>query len=812
MNDSEQLQRERGLSAVPVKESESTNLSLKNQPLLQEILTQSNDAISVKDLHGSYLLVNKKAAELLGKAVDEIVGLHDQDFYLPEETEKRRKLDREVVESRNIHQSEELVHPGGRRMILLTKRIPLFNLQSEIFAVLAIARDVTEHRDSIQRLKNSEERLKLAQAAGDVGTWDWDLLTDSATCSPQYFQLYGLPPSSSLLSYDEWLSCVHPEDRERASQEVKQALEGSGRYHSEFRVIWPDGSVHWLSSRATVIRYNGDRATQMIGAQIDVTERKRIEEMLNRDRADLENLVAEKTRQLSESNQALLQSEAQLKALFEGIDDAVFVHDECGEIIECNEASCRRLGYPKEELIGMRTSDIDAPEFASGFESRLAVQLQRTRLRCEGVHRCKDGTLIPVDIVTSVIKFEGRDAILAVVRDLSEIKNAEEKRRELERQVQHAQKLESLGVMAGGIAHDFNNLLMGILGNVDLMLNQVSADAPEYKLAEDVRITAQRAGELCNQLLAYSGKGRIVIEPVDVNRMLLEMGNMLGISLSKKAELAYDLKNDIPAVEGDLAQLRQIIMNLITNASESLEDQSGTIIISTDTVGSIPDSQAGSLFGDNLVAGEYVVVRVTDTGKGMDQCTCERIFEPFFSTKETGRGLGLAAVLGIVRGHGGALHVSSELNVGTTFEVFLPASSLVAEEPKDTSLDKEWHPSGTILLVDDEEIVRNVARQMVEKIGFDVLVACDGLEALEIYNSRKEDIVGILLDLSMPRLSGFETLTELRRLECDVPIILSSGYSEQELTSAEIAATSVEFIQKPYKVQDLQSKLRKVLA
>ncbi|MBS3821711.1 MAG: response regulator, partial [Phycisphaerae bacterium] len=379
-------------------------------------------------------------------------------------------------------------------------------------------------------------------------------------------------------------------------------------------------------------------------------------------------------------------------------------------------------------------------------------------------------------------------------------------------QIQHAQKLESLGVLAGGIAHDFNNLLVGILGNADLALTELSPVSPARESVQQIEISARRAADLCRQMLAYSGKGRFVIEPIDLSEVVEEMGHMLTVAISKNVVLKYNLPDDLPAVMADATQIRQVVMNLITNASEAIGDRSGVISVSTNAMECTQECLDEAYAAEDLSPGMYVALEVSDTGCGMDAETLAKLFDPFYTTKFTGRGLGLAAVLGIIRGHGGAIKVDGEPGRGSTFTVLLPASAESAVcRPAQNDADDAWQGKGTILLADDEETIRAVGKRMLEHLGFDVLTATDGRQALDILDEHRRRITAVILDLTMPRLSGEEAFRELRQRKIDVPAIMSSGYNEQEVAERFLGKGMAGFIHKPYQIHQLQAVLRDVI-
>ncbi len=411
-----------------------------------------------------------------------------------------------------------------------------------------------------------------------------------------------------------------------------------------------------------------------------------------------------------------------------------------------------------------------------------------------------------------LMRFVSGNISLAVER-----KKAEEERRGLEAQVRHTQKLESLGVLAGGIAHDFNNLLTGILGNADMALMELNEKDPASESLRAIRDTAERAADLSRQMLAYSGKGRFIIEPIEINEVVSEMSHLLDASLSKSAIVRFDLEENLPLITGDATQIRQIIMNLMTNASDAIGDDNGVIALRTHATRCDRHELSQGYANEELPEGMYVCIEVEDTGTGMDEDTASRIFDPFFTTKFTGRGLGLAAVLGIVRAHKGTISVESSPGVGTTFRVLIPVSTdedaVAAVHDAVREPRSAWNSSGgTVLLVDDEPTVRRVTQQMLERAGFDVVTASDGLKAIEAYQKHSGSIVCVLLDLTMPNMGGEETFRELRKLDPDLRIILSSGYGEKEITGRFVGKGLAGFIQKPYLAAKLVTKVRDVLS
>jgi two-component system, cell cycle sensor histidine kinase and response regulator CckA len=405
------------------------------------------------------------------------------------------------------------------------------------------------------------------------------------------------------------------------------------------------------------------------------------------------------------------------------------------------------------------------------------------------------------------------ERLVGTVRDVTDDLREDEERAQLEFQMQQAQKLESLGVLAGGIAHDFNNLLVGILGNASLALLDLATDSPVRQSVAEIEHAAQRAAELTRQLLAYAGKGRFVVEAVDCSQIVREMTALLRTAVSRNAHVTLQLPDDLPPVEADVTQLRQVVMNLITNASDALPEHGGNIHIETGHVTIDAEFLATCVPGSDATPGSYVFVEVRDNGRGMDELVRSRIFDPFFTTKFTGRGLGLAATLGIVRGHRGAIQVHTKPGDGTSIRLLFPcATGSVPHAPPVSGMRATaWTASGEVLVVDDEPSVRTVARALLRRRGFTVSEAAGGREAIALVSEDPTRFRLVLLDLTMPDMDGEATLNEFRRVAPLLKVILMSGYNEQEVTRKFVGRGMAAFLQKPFRAEDLDSTARRVL-
>jgi two-component system cell cycle sensor histidine kinase/response regulator CckA len=406
--------------------------------------------------------------------------------------------------------------------------------------------------------------------------------------------------------------------------------------------------------------------------------------------------------------------------------------------------------------------------------------------------RHREGAISWLHDVTRIVR--GADGtpthFFGYVVDVTSRVAAEEQARELERRLLHAQKLESLGVLAGGIAHDFNNLLTGILGQASLARRVGKVDSITLESLEQIELLARRAAELTRQLLSYSGRGNVLVEPVDLGELVDETVSMLGLAVSRTTTLVVERGSSLPAIDADRAQIQQVVMNLLTNAGEALDGRAGRVTLRL-----------------RAEAGE-VLLEVEDTGRGLTEEVRQKLFDPFFTTKGAGRGLGLSAVLGIVRAHGGRIDVRSQPDVGSNFSVTFPASPSRPRRRADSLPPAPAQRQGTVLVVDDERAIRRSVRAILEHAGYRVLEAADGQEGLTVFDRHREAIALVLLDLTMPGMSGPETFVAIRE-RSKVPIVLTSGFSARHDAVIERASA---FLQKPYTADDLERTLAAVLA
>ena len=514
---------------------------------------------------------------------------------------------------------------------------------------------------------------------------------------------------------------------------------------------------------------------------------------------------------------ALRESEERFRGIVESTQAGYFRIDRDGRFQHVNEAWLRMHKYSTpDEVIGQHFSltqvDQDLERAQKAVEELLAGEAIPS---LEFARRCKGGAIGfhtfsagPVVADGEVLGLEG------FLIDTTDRKLAEKERQVLEAQIQHIQKLESLGVLAGGVAHDFNNLLAVIVNNAELITREPPGTRGIKKAVKEIKQASVRASELTNQMLVYAGKGRFTVEALSLNELLEETSRLLRVSISKKVDLKLNLADKLPPVDGDATQIRQVIMNLITNAGEAIGDNDGVITISTDVMVVAQRHVQEIYLGADLCEGRYVYLEVSDTGCGMAPETQAKVFDPFFTTHFAGRGLGLAAVLGIVQGHRGAVKVYSEPGKGATFTVLFPCSErkveLTSELQYAESVDR-WRGTGMILVVDDEESFCSGIKMLLEDSGFTVLTAADGQEAIEVFREHTDEISVVLLDLIMPRMNGEKAFHELRRIKSDIDIILCSGYNQQEALGEFTDKGLAGFIKKPFEFEELIQKLRAIL-
>jgi len=781
------------LRGVMIDQSEQKQAALalrESESLRRSIMDNSPDYVAMVDLDGRILFINQTGPHLAEK---DVLGFTIYDHAPAEFHGAIRDCFARVAQSGESDHFETEYHAPDGDVAVFAFRVGPFFKDGKVTSLILNSTNITEQKQAEANLRESERRLELAVTGGDLGLWDWNISTGELFFSERWAQNleYSLDEIEPQLSV--WASLVHPDDRQRAMDAMVSHLKGIAPvYVSEHRMKTKSGKWKWVLGRGKVVERDvqGGRATRASGTQIDIDDRKR-------------------------TTEALQHSEALRRSITDSSPDHVMLLDADGTIQFINRTIPE---YTVEQVLGTKVYEYIPASFHEEVSACLSRVCQTAEPDSYVVdHYSPDGAVTIFESYVGPV-VEAGEVIAVVVhsRDITARRIEEQRRLQLEQRVLGAQKLESLGVMAGGVAHDFNNLLTGILGQAGLALDDLAEDSPAQDSIESIEKAARRAAELCRQLLVFAGRESFSTQAIELNSVVSEMTELLEAVVSKNAELQLELGEEFPRIDGDSAQIGRVVVNLITNASDAVADQSGSarnITIRTGSV-TIGELEAADAIPDTpLVPGQYAYLEVTDSGCGMDDETRKKIFDPFFSTKFTGRGLGLAAVLGIVRGHRGGIQISSRPQAGTTIRVLFPLSTKqqvpVPENRKPRTAPPTPKEAATILVVDDEEIVRAAAGRALERAGYRVLVAGDGREGVDVFKGHAEEVSAVLLDLTMPHRDGRETLAAIRRIRADVPVILSSGYEQQAGSADDHDLT--QFLQKPYRPHVLIQKLDGIL-
>ncbi len=654
---------------------------------------------------------------------------------------------------------------------------------------LGLGATVTRRARAEARLAASEARLDRVIDGAQLGLWDRDIISGHLTFNRRWTEMLGYQLDEVEPHERSWQRLIHPEDLPRVTSALESHLKGQTPfYETEHRLQTKDGGWKWVLTRGSVVqRDDQGRPLRVSGTHIDLTERKRAE--------------AERHRLLE---------------IIEATTDYVATMDLEGRTIYANGALLRLRGYAGLAVARGRPLSDNHPDWVVQLLFRNAIPAARARGFWHGETTMfdREGREFPVSQVLLVHRDDdNQPAFLStIIRDISRQKKAEVDRMETERRMLQAQKLESLGVLAGGIAHDFNNLLTTMLGNSSLARLDLPAESPAHQSLGQIERAAVRAAELCKEMLAYSGRSQLAATRVNLSALVEDTTQLLNVSISKKCVLKLELHRPLPGILADSTQIRQIIMNLVINASDAIGDRSGLIRVCTGLMRAERNYLEETFLSPDLPPGDYVFLEVNDNGCGMAPEVKARIFEPFYSTKFAGHGLGLAAVLGIVRSHHGTIKVYSEPGRGATFKLLFPAIAEGFPE-SEKSVDKvsAWRGSGLALVVNDEETVRAVTARTLESLGFTSLTAADGAEGVRLFREHAGQLRLVLLDLTMPHMNGEEAYRELHRINPAVPVVLMSGFTEKDTIDRFAGKALAGFIQKPFARDHLQEKLHAVL-
>ncbi len=789
------------------------------------IFEESVAAIYVFDGAKRFVDSNQAGLDLLGYSREELLTMSipdvDADPVVVQPAHSQL-----LAGDRIINYEHRLVRKDRRVITVLNNSRPLTNPQGVVIGMQSTLVDITERRRD-QEIGAARSRILLHAMTAQTSELLRTVLdeVEELTGSSMGF-FHFVDTDQTTISLQDWST--------RTVNEFCQTVGKGTQYPLERAGVWADcirqrrpvicNDYEKLAHRkgmpaghATVSRFisvpimRGNAIVAIVGVGNKKHDYTDADAQIVGRLADLCWDSIERRR----AEDALRESEERYKLITDHSPVAIGLHRD-GKFLHVNPAAVHLFhGTRAEDIIGHSVLDLVHPDYRSEVVERIRkaqVDGLPAGFREEKLV-CLDGAVIDAEVQGVAVEFQGQKTMLVFVNDITERKQAEQERMKFERQIQQTQKLESLGVLSGGIAHDFNNILMAVLGNAELALDEVSPTSPARESIAQIATAAHRAADLCRQMMAYSGKASFVKEPVDLCTLIQEMTHLLKTSISKKVIMNLNLASDLPAVHGDPSQLRQIVMNLIINASDAIGEQNGVITVSASTVLCDEDYLRSNELQDSLTAGHYVCLEVTDTGAGMDADTQARIFEPFFTTKFTGRGLGLSAVLGIVRTHKGALKLVSELGKGTTFKVFFPAfhQFVSSDQSVAPSVSVDTSKKGTVLMVDDEVMLLTLGRKMLERMGFAVLTAADGHEALELYRERKHEIDLVILDMTMPNMGGHEAFVELTRIDPDVRVIIASGHTAKDVSACFKERSPAGYLQKPFTLGKLRELIEGVI-
>jgi PAS domain S-box-containing protein len=756
----------------------------ESEERFRAIFHQAAVGVAQTGLDGHWLLLNDRFCEILGYSPIELRGKTFVDITHPDDREASRTAVQQLLSGEISSWSKEKryirkdgVTIWGRLFLSLVRD---GHKQPQYF--IAVLEDITEKISAERAFRDAEQRLTLAQDAAHLGVWDSDLRRNIITIRGKYAQLHGLPPDRTEIMREEWLNLIHPDDRERVEALRREARERTRGFDAEFRVIWPDGSVHWFRGKGTVLVDDSRRPIRSMGVIEDVTQRKQAEA-------------------------ALCESEERYRSLVVATSPFVWIADVNGEFNRPQPSWESYTGQSWAQHQGngwiAAVHPDDRARVADGWQRAVATRsLYEVEWRAwhaaSGQWRYCQTRGVPVRGSDGEVR-----EWIGAVTDVHD-------RKKLEAYLQKEDRLASLGILAGGIAHDFNNLLGGVEAQAELALAELDGGLHPQEELRAIRDVALRGSEIVRQLMVYAGKESAVVGPVDLSWIVKEMIELLKVSVSKHAVVETDLGKDLPTVQADAAQLRQIVMNLVTNASEAIGDRDGVILVTTRRL-TLTRKFAG--VSGTLPDGDYLTLEVSDTGQGIPPEIQARVFDPFFTTKSTGHGLGLAVVHGIVRGLGGAIHVASEPGKGTTFQVLLPCAETKAEATSDTVFGCETSAPHsqecTVLVVEDEGPLRQAVVKTLRKTGFEVFEAPDGSVAIDLLRANADKIDLILLDMTIPGASSSQVASEVARVRSDIRVILTSAYSQEMLTVPLSTTQIYGFVRKPFQLGDLVNTLRR---
>jgi len=634
-----------------------------------------------------------------------------------------------------------------------------------------------ERRDAETALKDNQKRLDLALYASRMGVWSWEVEQDSFRGDERICEILGADPERPPLDLAGFLSHVHHEDRDRVDTEMHAARDRESEFHAEYRVATGDGTVRHVATRGQVLGDPGVEGARAIGVSWDVTDEMRKE-----------------------------QQRRLLSTVLESATNAVMITDADGCINWVNSAFTELTGYTLDEVRGKTPRFLKSGKHDESFYRVIWETISRgVPWQGQIVNRRKDGTLYTEEMVICPVRgaYGETSSFVCMKRDITfEV--------DLTRQLHQAQRLEAVGRLAGGIAHDFNNILTVISGNADLALADLQPDDPMTPAFHEIADASRRAASLTRQLLAFSRKQILQPRVLVLNELVTATEKMLRRLIGEDVRLRTRLQPELGSVLADPGQLEQILMNLAVNARDAMP-RGGEIVFETENV-EIQETQAG-FGGARMHSGRYVMLTVSDTGEGMDEETQSRIFEPFFTTKEKGKGtgLGLATVYGIVKQSGGYIWTRSQLGKGTSFQIYFPQVENTPERVERDAPLAATRGGETVLVVEDEEVVLKLVRSILERAGYKVLTARNGVDALRMVEEHREPLHLLLTDVVMPGMSGRALADAAQSLRQGLRVLFTSGYTDDAIVHHGVLDAGAHLLEKPYSRKTLLGTVRNAL-
>lgn len=776
------------LKAVPLQSQESHSLIILNN--ISDYKNAENDLIKTNDflksiLNSAYsisivstdldqniIFWNRGAEELFGYTAEEVVGQHKIKILYPgaaeeqlaDEIRQLMQADKQAVSCELLEQTKD-----GHKLWMKLHLSPRIDAHGKVVGILGIGEDITQQKEAEKDLADSEARYRQIFNIAPAGIYEVDLSSGRLLSVNDGICDYTGYSREELLSLNA-LELLTPESQQKYFERMEKMAAGQKVPETaEYTALKKDGSQFVMSLNASYT-YEGSTPVAATVVVHDITARKKAEA-------------------------AVLESEKRFRLLSELAQEGIVIHEK-GVIVDTNEAMARIFEYPLAELVGLSIEKLVTPDsWRTIFENFTAA----ADSRFEGIGLRKGGASFHCVMAGRSYNYQGKALRVATFRDISP-------RKKLESQLYQAQKMKSLETLAGGVAHDFNNLLMGIQGRASIMKMRCDSSSGLLEHLQGIEEYIQSAAALTKQLLGFARGGKYEIRTIDLNDFIQKQSRLFGRT-RKDVTIHEAFEPGLWAVEVDQGQIEQVLLNILVNAWQAMPG-GGDLFIQTENC----DIDSHNARGHDVTPGKFAKFVVTDTGIGMDAEVVDRIFDPFFTTKEIGRGtgLGLASAYGIIYNHGGFIEVVSEKYRGSTFSVYLPATDKVVTTEKD-SQESIIRGEETLLLVDDEKMILDVGQEILEILGYEVLVATNGEAALELYRTHADKIDLVILDLIMPGMDGREIYARLKELNPAARVLLSSGYSINGEAADIIEMGCDGFIQKPYNMGDLSAKVREIL-